>query len=88
MLQSNLTAIHPKIWLANFRLAEKSGSHVRLLKIKLNGIIAHSSTYTQWKKTATISLIIRKPSKHTKLHSPTRRSGVELTTTTWVTQVF
>ena len=46
MLQSNLTAIHLKIWLADFCPAEKSGQHVWLLWIKLSGAIAQSSTYT------------------------------------------
>ena len=83
MLKSNLTAIHPKIWLADFRLAEKSCWHVWLLQFQLSGVIARSSTYTQWKKSATINLIIHKASTYTKLHNPTCGSGVGLR---WVTR--
>ena len=60
-----------------------SGRDVRLARLVIaisSGVIAQSSTTTQWKKSATINIIIHKPSTHTKLLSPTRRSGVGLTT--------
>ena len=79
----------------NFK-SDVSTSGYWLFQIKLSGVIAQSSTYTQWKKPVTISLIIHKPSTHSELQNPTRRSGVELTTpplslhptppTIWVTR--
>ena len=81
MLQSNLRAIHPRIWLADFRQAEKPELARLVVANQLKWCNFPKKHLHPMEKTATIILIIHKPSTHTKLHSPTRRSGVELTTT-------
>ena len=79
MIQSNLTAIHLKIGLADPRPADTSDQHVWLLPIKLSGMmlptapIPHKCLIT-WRVSLLITYLDITPISHIFRHQTTSKS--------------